>query len=82
MTFETRLALLTFNGVQAFPGMDPLYLFTDALTGSTFSVKPGQPIGQGLAAFIIHWQALSGECERARPSLLGTPCEHGLERRA
>lgn len=61
MTFETRLSLLTFNGVQAFPGMEPLYLFTDAVTGSTFSIAAGQTVGQGLAAFQLRWEALSGE---------------------
>lgn len=68
MTFETRLALLTFNGVQAFPGTTPLYLFTDALTGSTFSIKPGQPIGQGLAEFVARWDALSGDRQPAEVS--------------
>lgn len=73
MTFETRLALLTFNGVQAFPGMEPRYLFTDAVTGSTFCISAGQTVGQGLAAFQLRWEALSGEhdetpasCEGAR----------------
>lgn len=61
MTFETRLALLTFNGVQAFPGMAPLYLFTDALTGSTFSVRPDQTVGQALAEFTMRWEMLSRE---------------------
>lgn len=65
MTFETRLALLTFNGVQAFPGTTPLYLFTDALTGSTFAIKPGQSVGQGLAEFVARWETLSGRADRA-----------------
>jgi hypothetical protein len=51
MTFETRLALLTFNGVQAFPGMEPRYLFTDAVTGSTFCISAGQTVGQGWPRF-------------------------------
>ncbi len=71
MTFDTRLALLTFNGVQAFPGMDPLYLFTDALTGSTFSIRAGETIGQGLAAFILRWEALSRDREPAQAACGG-----------
>lgn len=59
MTFEMRLALLTFNGVQAWPGGRDLALYTDAVTGSTFSIESGQTVGQGLAAFIVRWQALS-----------------------
>ncbi|HNP80162.1 MAG TPA: hypothetical protein PKN47_01765 [Nitrospira sp.] len=65
MTFETRMSLLTFNGVQAFPGAEPLYLFTDACTGSTFSIRAGETIGQGLAAFVLRWDALSRDREPA-----------------
>ena len=59
MTFEMRLALLTFNGVQAWPGARDLALYTDAVTGSTFSIEAGQTVGQGLAAFIVRWNAIS-----------------------
>lgn len=60
MTFEMRLALLTFNGVQTWPGAQrDLALYTDAVTGSTFSIEAGQTVGQGLAAFIVRWNAMS-----------------------
>jgi len=65
MSFEMRLALLTFNGVQAWQGARDLALYTDAVTGSTFAIEPGHTIGQGLAAFIVRWTALS-EPERAQ----------------
>jgi hypothetical protein len=65
MSFEMRVALLIFNGVQAWPGGRDLALYTDAVTGSTFAIEPGQTVGQGLAAFIVRWQALS-EPERAQ----------------
>lgn len=65
MSFEMRLALLTFNGVQAWPGAREVALYTDAVTGSTFSIAPGQTVGQGLAAFITRWQVLGGEDDGA-----------------
>lgn len=68
MTFEMRLALLTFNGVQTWPGARDLALYTDAVTGSTFSIEAGQTVGQGLAAFIVRWNAMSlpGQTEAAK----------------
>lgn len=59
MSFDMRLALLTFNGVQSWPGGRDLALYTDAVTGSTFSIEPGHTIGQGLASFIVRWNAMS-----------------------
>lgn len=71
MSFDMRLALLTFNGVQAWPGGRDLALYTDAVTGSTFSIEPGQTIGQGLAAFVVRWNALSApEQAQAQESAL------------
>lgn len=61
MTFETRLALLTFNGVQRWPNGRDLALFTDQVTGSTFSVEPHETVGQGLAKFIARWEVLGGD---------------------
>lgn len=70
MTFETRLSLLIFNGVQEFPGGPSHTLFTDPVTGSTFSIPAGQPIGQGLADFIIRWKELGGGGRRPSKRLL------------
>lgn len=80
MSFEMRLALLVFNGVQAWPGARDLALYTDAVTGSTFAIEPGQTVGQGLAAFILRWNTLSGD-EGSRMTALSSP-DHREERTA
>ncbi len=63
MTFETRLSLLRVEGVQEF-GDERLILFTDMLTGSSFSLRPGETVGQALAQFALRWELLSCEAER------------------
>lgn len=60
MTFETRLSLLTFNGVQAFPGMEPLYLFTDADRLHVFYCS-GADRGAGAGRVSTALGGLSGE---------------------
>jgi hypothetical protein len=53
--FAARLAMVVFHGEQDFGTGRTVSLFTDALTGSTFSVKRGETVGQGLARFIHRW---------------------------
>jgi len=63
MDFTARLALLRFDGATQY-GADWLYHFTDALTGSTFSIQPGETVGEGLCRFILRWQAALDRNER------------------
>lgn len=57
MTFETRLSLCRFEGVQQMVavGGEPLALVTDPVTGSTFCIKPGEDLGRALQEFIRNW---------------------------
>ncbi len=57
MDFLTRLSRVTYNGVMDIAGPS-ISLFTDPVTKSTFSVQPGQTLGEGLTAFIDRWENL------------------------
>jgi hypothetical protein len=56
MNFEVRLSLLRFEGIQVCEGHQPVGVFTDLDTGSTFHVEPGQTLGQALAQFALRWE--------------------------
>ncbi len=57
MTFEMRLAMLRFDGHTDFGQGRCLYYFSDAQTGSTFAIEPGQCLGRALADFALRWEA-------------------------
>lgn len=59
MTAEERLQQLRFNGIQGVgPGRVPLALVTDAETGSTFALVPGETMAEALARFAATWAAV------------------------
>jgi hypothetical protein len=55
--------MVVFHGEQDFGTGRTVSLFTDALTGSTFSVKRGETVGQGLARFIHRWNNIEAGYE-------------------
>lgn len=61
MDFTTRLALIRFDGVTDFKKHGKVFQFTDAVTGSSFDIRPGQCIGRALADFIVRWEAADKE---------------------
>jgi hypothetical protein len=61
MDFATRLAQVQYNGVMDLGVGEPLTLFTDPVTKSTFSVQRNQRLGEALEAFIARWDAAEQE---------------------
>lgn len=62
MDFHTRLALLRFDGLSDLGKHGgKMFQFTDAVTGSSFDVKPGQCVGRALTDFMVRWEVAEKE---------------------